>query len=84
MCNMEQIKNRLLEIIKEIRGKESFEYFRNSIEHYVLGTYMDSLDIVELVMRVEEEYNISIDDYNNWEDLFLDDVVKYIKNKIEV
>lgn len=83
MCNMEQIKNRLLEIIKEIQGKESFEYFRNSIEHYVLGTYMDSLDIVELVMRVEEEYNISIDDYSNWEDLFLDDVVKYIKTKIE-
>ena len=84
MCNKEQIKNHLLEIIKEIRGKESFEYFRNSIEHYVLGTYMDSLDIVELVMRIEEEYNIYIDDYNNWEDLFLDDVVKYIKNKIEV
>ena len=84
MCNMEQIKNRLLCFVKEIRGKESFEYFKNSIEHYVLGTYMDSLDIVELVMRVEEEYNISIDDYSSWEDMDLDDIVKYIKNKIEV
>lgn len=81
---MEQIKNRLLCFVKEIRGKESFEYFKNSIEHYVLGTYMDSLDIVELVMRVEEEYNISIDDYSSWEDMDLDDIVKYIKNKIEV
>lgn len=81
---MEQIKNQLLEFIKEIRGKESFEYFKKSIEHYVLGTYMDSLDIVELVMRVEEEYNISIDDYSSWEDMDLDDIVKYIKNKINV
>lgn len=83
MCNKEEIKPRLLEIIKEIRSKESFEYFKNSIEHYVLGRYMDSLDIVELVMRVEEEYNISIDDYSNWEDMHLDDIIKYIKTKIK-
>ena len=40
----------------------------------------DSLDIVELVMSIEEEFNIEIDDSEADKIVTVGDVVKYIKN----
>lgn len=52
------------------------------MDNDTLNVYMDSLDIVEFVMKIEEEYKITVDDFYGWEDMLLDDVVKYIKNKL--
>lgn len=79
---MEKIRNRLLCFIKEIIGKENYDFFRKNIDNDTLSLYMDSLDIVEFVMKIEEEYKITVDDFYGWEDMLLDDIVKYIKNKL--
>ena len=79
---MEKIRNRLLYFIKEIIGKENYDFFRKYIDNDTLNLYMDSLDIVEFVMKIEEEYKITVDDFYGWEDMLLDDIVKYIKNKL--
>lgn len=79
---MEKIRNRLLYFIKEIIGKENYDIFIKYIDNDMLSLYMDSLDIVEFVMKIEEEYKITVDDFYGWEDMLLDDVVKYIKNKL--
>ena len=40
----------------------------------------DSLDIVELVMSIEEEFDIEIDDSEAEKIVTIEDVVEYIKN----
>jgi acyl carrier protein len=52
------------------------------MKQYVLSSYLDSLDIVDLVIEIERHYDIIIDDYNDWGDMFVDDIVKYINSKI--
>ena len=42
----------------------------------------DSLDIVELIMQIEEEFNIEIPDEDSEKIVTVGDVVEYIKNKI--
>jgi acyl carrier protein len=79
---MEKIRNRLLYFIKEIIGKENYDIFIKYIDNDMLSLYMDSLDIVDLVIEIEKHYDITIDDYNDWDEMYLDDIVKYIKNKL--
>lgn len=43
----------------------------------------DSLDIVELVMSLEEEFGISIEDQDAEKLATVEDVVKYIESKIK-
>lgn len=40
----------------------------------------DSLDIVELVMQIEEEFNIAIADSEAEKIVTIEDIVEYIKN----
>ena len=74
---MDEIKNYLSEYIKEQTDADDYD-----INNSVLNLYMDSLDIVDLVIEIEKHYDITIDDYNDWDEMYLDDIVKYIKNKL--
>jgi acyl carrier protein len=74
---MEEIKNYI-----ETYLKETYKVYDDDIHQYVLSSYLDSLDIVDLVIEIERHYDITIDDYNDWGDMFVDDIVKYINSKI--
>lgn len=74
---MDEIKNYLSEYIKRENDVDDYD-----INNSVLNLYMDSLDIVDLVIEIEKHYDITIDDYNDWDEMYLDDIVKYIKNKL--
>lgn len=74
---MVEIKNYLSEYIKEQFDADDYD-----INNCVLNSYLDSLDIVDLVNEIEKHYDITIDDYNDWDEMYLDDIVKYIKNKL--
>lgn len=74
---MDEIKKYLSEYIKEQSYADDYD-----INNCVLNSYLDSLDIVDLVIEIERHYDITIDDYNDWDEMYLDGIVKYIKNKL--
>jgi acyl carrier protein len=74
---MDNIKEYISEFLKNTCNVDEYD-----INNSILSLYLDSLDIVDLVVEIEQHYGITIDDYNDWEDMFVDDIVKYINSKI--
>ena len=74
---MGEIKNYI-----ETYLKKTYQACDYDINHYALSSYLDSLDIVDLVIEIERHYDITIDNCNDWGDLYIDDIVKYINIKI--
>lgn len=74
---MEEIKNYIETYLKETRKVNDYD-----MNHYALNSYLDSLDIVDLVIEIERHYDITINDFHDWGDMFVDDIVKYINSKI--
>ncbi len=72
MSTFEQVKK----IVKDQLGVEEDEIQMNSTFVDDLGA--DSLDIVELIMAFEEEFNIEIPDEKAEKIKTVEDVVKYI------
>ena len=72
MSTFDQVKK----IVKEQLGVEEDEIQMNSTFVDDLGA--DSLDIVELIMAFEEEFNIEIPDEKAEKIKTVEDVVKYI------
>ena len=72
VSTFEQVKK----IVKEQLGVEEDEIQMNSTFVDDLGA--DSLDIVELIMAFEEEFNIEIPDEKAEKIKTVEDVVKYI------
>ena len=72
MSTFEQVKK----IVKEQLGGEEDEIQMSSTFVDDLGA--DSLDIVELIMAFEEEFNIEIPDEKAEKIKTVEDVVKYI------
>ncbi len=72
MSTFEQVKR----IVKEQLGVEEDEIQMSSTFVDDLGA--DSLDIVELIMAFEEEFNIEIPDEKAEKIKTVEDVVKYI------
>ncbi|MBQ6005811.1 MAG: acyl carrier protein [Selenomonadaceae bacterium] len=72
MSTFEQVKK----IVKEQLGVEEEEIQMSSTFVDDLGA--DSLDIVELIMAFEEEFNIEIPDEKAEKIKTVEDVVKYI------
>lgn len=72
MSTFEQVKK----IVKEQLGVEAEEIQMSSTFVDDLGA--DSLDIVELIMAFEEEFNIEIPDEKAEKIKTVEDVVKYI------
>ena len=73
MSTFEQVKK----IVKEQLGVEEEEIQMSSTFVDDLGA--DSLDIVELIMAFEEEFNIEIPDEKAEKIKTVEDVVKYIE-----
>ena len=44
---------------------------------------VDSLDVVELIMAIEDEFDITIDDEDANRFQTMNDLVEYIKGKVE-
>ena len=57
---MEEIQAKVIQIISEQLGKDKSEIKMNS--HFIEDLDADSLDTVELVMALEEEFDIDIPD----------------------
>lgn len=74
---MEEIRNYIETYLKKTCNVCDYD-----MNQYALSSYLDSLDIVDLVIEIERHYDITIDDYNDWGDMFVDDIVKYINSKI--
>lgn len=75
---MENIKNHLSTYLKSTTKATDYD-----INHNVLSLYLDSLDIVDMVFEIERYYKINTkDDWTDWENCTLDNVVEYIKSKL--
>ena len=74
MSTFEQVKK----IVKEQLGVEEEEIQMSST--FVDDIGADSLDIVELIMAFEEEFNIEIPDEKAEKIKTVEDVVKYIED----
>lgn len=51
------MKNRILEMLNEIKPEQNFSESDNYVEDGIL----DSFDIIELITMLEDEFDISID-----------------------
>ncbi len=71
------IESRVKEIIVEQLGVNESEVTREA--KFVDDLGADSLDLVELVMALEEEYNIEISDEDAEKILTVGDVMDYIQ-----
>lgn len=76
---MEEIFEKVKNIIVEQLGVEEEKVTIEATFVDDLGA--DSLDIVELIMAIEEEFDIEIDDSDAEKIVNVKDVVEYIKNK---
>ena len=77
--NENEILEKLKDIIVEQLGVE--EEIITGESTFVDDLSADSLDIVELVMNIEEEFDIEIPDEDAEKIVTVGDVVKYIKEK---
>lgn len=71
------VEKKVKEIVAEQLGKDVSEVTTNASFIDDLGA--DSLDIVELVMKMEEEFGIEIPDEEAEKIKTVNDVVEYIK-----
>ncbi|MGE5699976.1 MAG: acyl carrier protein [Deltaproteobacteria bacterium] len=71
------VEKKVKEIVAEQLGKDEGEITTNASFIDDLGA--DSLDIVELVMKMEEEFGIEIPDEEAEKIKTVNDVVEYIK-----
>ncbi len=76
-----ELENRVSEIIIEQLGITRDELVAKASFIDDLGA--DSLDIVELVMAMEEEFDIEIPDDDAEKIQTIEDVITYVKGKVE-
>ena len=76
--NEQEIFEKVKVIVVEQLGVEEEKVTKEAT--FVDDLAADSLDIVELVMSIEEEFDIEIDDSEAEKIVTVGDVVEYIKN----
>ncbi|MBR3152665.1 MAG: acyl carrier protein [Clostridia bacterium] len=76
--NKDEVYNTLKDMIKEQFGKSEEEIRKDA--SIIDDLAADSLDIVELVMNVEERFNIEISDEDSEKILTVEDLVNYVYN----
>ena len=76
----EEILEKLKDIIVEQLGVESDIISKEST--FVDDLSADSLDIVELIMSIEESFDIEIPDQDAEKIVTVGDVINYIKEKL--
>jgi acyl carrier protein len=75
----EDLESRIIEIIAEQLGMDSAEIESEST--YVDDLGADSLDIVELIMALEEEFEVEVPDEEAEKLLTVLQTVEYIRDK---
>jgi acyl carrier protein len=77
---MADVQQRIIQLIARQLQKEPSEIRPEMSFSDDLGA--DSLDLVELIMTVEEEFNIEIPDEDAEKIKFVKDAIEYVKSKI--
>lgn len=77
--NENEILEKLKNIIVDQLGVENEQVVPGA--NFIDDLGADSLDIVELVMAIEEEFDIQIEDADAENIVTVKDVIEYIKNK---
>ena len=77
--NENEMLEKLKNIIVEQLGVEGEQVVPGA--NFIDDLGADSLDIVELVMAIEEEFDIQIEDADAENIVTVKDVIEYIKNK---
>ena len=77
--NENEILEKLKNIIVDQLGVEGEQVVPGA--NFIDDLGADSLDIVELVMTIEEEFDIQIEDADAENIVTVKDVIEYIKNK---
>lgn len=78
---MSDVKDKVKEIMVEQLGLSDVNEIKDDSK-FIEDLGADSLDIVELVMALEEEYDLEIQDSDAEGILTLDDAVKFIEGKV--
>ncbi len=74
------VLDKIKEIIKDVLGKDASSFDENT--DIMNDLKLDSLDIVDLVMSVEDEWGVVVDDEDIDKLRTLGDVAKYIESRI--
>ena len=77
---MEEIKSKVIQIISEQLGKDESDIQMNS--HFIEDLDADSLDTVELVMALEEEFDISVEEEELSDVATVGDAVALVESKL--
>ena len=72
----EKIKNIIVDLLQVPEDSVTLE------SHFIDDLGADSLDLVELIMGIEEEFNIGIPDGEAEKVVTVGDVVEYIKENV--
>jgi len=75
------IEERMKKIISEILGIDESEITREA--RFVEDLGVESLDVVEMIATMEEEFNIEIPDEEAEKNLTVGEAIDYIKEKLE-
>ena len=75
------IEERMKKIISEILGIDESEITRE--DRFVEDLGVESLDVVEMIAAIEEEFNIEIPDEEAEKNLTVGEAIDYIKEKLE-
>ena len=73
----EKVKNIIVDLLQVSEDNVTLE------SHFIDDLGADSLDLVELIMGIEEEFNIEIPDGEAEKVVTVGDVVDYIKDNVE-
>ena len=73
---MEEIETKVIEIVSEQMGVDKAQITRET--HFINDLNADSLDTVELVMALEEEFGMEIPDEDAEKITTVGEAVKYI------
>ena len=74
----EEIKNKVISMIAQQLGKSESEVKLES--HFIDDLGADSLDLVELIMSMEDEFGVEIADEDAEKILKVSDAIDYISN----
>lgn len=77
----DEIKNKLTEIVVSQLGVEAEKVTEEA--SFISDLEADSLDVVELVMAIEEEFEIEIDDEAAGNIATVGDVLNYLQTTVE-
>lgn len=73
----EKVKNIIVDLLQVSEDSVTLD------SHFIDDLGADSLDLVELIMGIEEEFNIEIPDGEAEKVVTVGDVVEYIKDNVE-